>query len=92
MKMTYTKSRPETIFQLLTFIVDLFFNVKWGILLQRAYVSFSSPLLLILRWEITNVAVALFFYIYGTMIELKMIRPVNKIFTLVPKGLYIYKY
>ena len=29
------------------------------ILLQRPYVSFSSPLLLILRWEITAVAVAL---------------------------------
>ena len=30
------------------------------ILLQRPYVSFSSPLLLSLRWEITTAAVALF--------------------------------
>ena len=33
------------------------------ILLQRPYISFSSPLLLILRWEITAAAVALFRYI-----------------------------
>ena len=59
-KTTYTKSRPETIFQLLTFTFDPFFNVKWVILLQRPYVSFSSPLLLILRREITAAAVALF--------------------------------
>ena len=31
------------------------------ILLQRPYISFNSPLLLILRWEISAAAVALFF-------------------------------
>ena len=35
-KMTYTKSRPETIFQLLTFTFDPFFNVKWGYLTTKA--------------------------------------------------------
>ena len=32
------------------------------ILLQRPYIAFSTPLLLILRWEITAAAVALFYY------------------------------
>ena len=59
-KTTSTKSRSETIFQLLTFTFDPFFNVKWGYLTTRPYISFSSPLLLILRREITAVAVALF--------------------------------
>ena len=36
MKTTYTKSRPETIFQLLTFTFDPFFNVKWGYLTTKA--------------------------------------------------------
>ena len=31
-KTTYRKSWPETLFQLLTFNFDLFFNVKWGYL------------------------------------------------------------
>ena len=35
-KTTYTKSRPETIFQLLTFTFDPFFNVKWGYLTTKA--------------------------------------------------------
>ena len=35
MKTTYTKSRPETIFQLLTFTFDPFFNVKWGYLTTK---------------------------------------------------------
>ena len=34
-KMTYTKSRPETIFQLLTLPFDPFFNVKWGYLTTK---------------------------------------------------------
>ena len=33
MKTTYRKSWPETLFQLLTFTFDPFFNVKWVILL-----------------------------------------------------------
>ena len=57
MKTTYTKSRPETIFQLLT-------SMSSGvILLQRPYVSFSSPLLLILRWEIAAAAVAFLLFV-----------------------------
>ena len=35
-KTTYTKSRPETIFQLLTFTFDPFFNVKWDCLTTKA--------------------------------------------------------
>ena len=35
-KTTYTKSRPETIFQLLTFTFDPFFNVKWGYFTTKA--------------------------------------------------------
>ena len=35
-KMTYTKSRPETIFKLLTFTFDPFFNVVWGYLTTKA--------------------------------------------------------
>ena len=54
MKITYTKSRPETIFQLLTFTFDPFFNVKWGYLTTKALCLFSSSLFLILRWEIIN--------------------------------------
>ena len=30
LKTTHTKSRSETIFQLVTFTFDPFFNVKWG--------------------------------------------------------------
>ena len=61
-KTTYTKSRPETIFQLLTFTFDPPSSMSSGvILLQRPYVSFSSPPLLILRQEITAAAVALLF-------------------------------
>ena len=36
------------------------------ILLQRPYISFSSPLLLILRREITAATVALFIYVCGS--------------------------
>ena len=66
MKTTYTKSRPETIFQLLTFTFDPFeSSMSSGvILLERPYVSFSSPLLLILRREITAAAVALLYLEY----------------------------
>ena len=39
------------------------------ILLQRPYVSFSSPLLLILRREITAASVALFFSVYVCGVE-----------------------
>ena len=60
MKTTHRKSWPETLFQLLTCSFDPFFNVKWVILLQRPYISFSSPLLLILRREITAAAVTLY--------------------------------
>ena len=35
-KTTYTKSRPKTIFQLLTFTFDPFFNVKCGYLTTKA--------------------------------------------------------
>ena len=35
-KTTYRKSRPETIFQLLTFTFNPFFNVKWGYLTTKA--------------------------------------------------------
>ena len=70
MKMTYTKSRPETIFQLLTFTFDPFFNVKWGYLtIQRPYVSFSAPLLLILRREITTAAVALLLVLWLQIVK-----------------------
>ena len=57
-KTTYTKSGPETIFQLLTFPLTSFSMSSGVILLQSPYISFSSPLLLILRWEITAAAVA----------------------------------
>ena len=60
-KTTYTKLRPETIFQLLTFTFDPFSMSSGVILLQRPCVSFSSPLLLILRREIMAAAVALLF-------------------------------
>ena len=60
-KTTYTKSRPETIFQLLTFTFDPSSMSSGVIILQRPYVSFSSPLLLILRREVTAAAVALFY-------------------------------
>ena len=70
-KTTDTKSRPESIFQLLTFTFDPFFNVKWVTLLQRPYVSFSSPLLLILRRGITAAVVALYILLSnrGTFID-----------------------
>ena len=61
MNTTYTKLRPETIFQLLTFTFDPSSMSSGVILLQRPYVSFSSPLLLILRQEINAAAVALFY-------------------------------
>ena len=41
------------------------------ILLQRPYISFSSPLLLILRREITAAAVALFFLKKRTPVKLE---------------------
>ena len=56
---SYRKSRPETLFQLMIFTFDPSSMSSGVILLQRPYISFSSPLLLILRQEITAVAVAL---------------------------------
>ena len=35
-KTTYTKSKPETLFQLLTFTFNPFINVKWGYLTTKA--------------------------------------------------------
>ena len=64
MKTTYTKSRPETIFQLLTFTFEPSSMSSGVIVLQRPYISFSSPLLLILRREITTVTVALLLLLF----------------------------
>ena len=50
----------EVMAQFLTFTFDPYLNVKWGYLTMKPYISFSSPLLLILRREITAAAVALF--------------------------------
>ena len=50
------------------------FSMSSGvILLQRPYISFSSPLLLILRWEITAAAVALFLYMSFGMLFCYMV-------------------
>ena len=56
----FRKSWPETLLQLLTLTFDPFFNIKWGYFTTKEFISFSSPLLLILRREITTASVALF--------------------------------
>ena len=58
MKTTYRKSWPGNLLQLLSLTPS---SVSSGIiLLQRPYISLISPILLILRREITAAAVALF--------------------------------
>ena len=50
-KTTHRKSRPETLFQLLTFTCTNSSMSSGVILLQRPYISFKSPLLLILYFK-----------------------------------------
>ena len=69
MKTTYKKSRPETIFQLLILPLTPSSMSNGVILLQSPDVSFSSPLLLNLRREITVAAVALFVIGYALNLE-----------------------
>ena len=63
MKTTCRKSWPGNLFQLLTLTFDPSSVSNGVILLQRPYIFLSSHILLILRREITAVAVALCCYI-----------------------------
>ena len=62
------KSWTGHLFQMLNLTFDSFFNVTWGILLQKSYISLSSPLLLILRLDITTVEVVLFLDVCSTIV------------------------
>ena len=59
------------------------------ILLQRPYFSFSSPLLLILSWEITTVAVALFNGKFKPQIVHPYINPYTPAFGNIIPGFYL---
>ena len=60
----YWKLSPGTLFQMLNLTVDPFFNVKWGHLTTKTLQILRSPLLLILRLEISTSAVVLFSITY----------------------------